>query len=55
MNGQPGFALLPALFVILAIAAGWALMSHRRRLGLVLTVVGLALIAYAVTWTFLPE
>jgi hypothetical protein len=52
VNIAPGISLVPVVFVVVAIMAGWALFTHRRRLGLVLTMVGLALLAYAVWWTF---
>lgn len=54
MDIAPGISLVPLLFVVVAIAAAWALFTQRRRLGLVLTVAALALIAYVVVWTFIP-
>ncbi|HEX7171938.1 MAG TPA: hypothetical protein VF365_04945 [Candidatus Limnocylindria bacterium] len=46
---------VPILVLLVAAIAVWALFSRRRRLGLVLLVLGIALITYAVAWTFLPE
>jgi hypothetical protein len=54
VDTSPAFSLVGILFVIVAIAAAWALSTHRRRLGIGLTVVGIGLLAYAVWWTLTP-
>lgn len=55
MEYAPGIALAPVAFVAVAVAAAWALFTQRPRMGLVLTIAALALIAYVVAWTFVPE
>ena len=54
MDASPVLSLLGVLFLVVLVVAAWALFTHRRRLGLVLTVVGLALLAYAIWWTVTP-
>jgi cytochrome bd-type quinol oxidase subunit 2 len=55
VNSSPAFSLFPVVFMVVAVGAAWALLMQRRRLGLVLTAAGLAVLIYAVAWTFLPE
>jgi len=54
VDASPVLSLLGVLFLVVLVVAAWALFTHRRRLGLVLTVVGLALLAYAIWWTLTP-